>query len=720
MKRYVPLFIFSFFFFSSTYNTNSQVVFSKKKGQERFLAATSEPDTNWFKLGFDDSAWAIDTGALGYGFRPIKHKVSSATKSIYVRCAFQISDKSLVKRMSLKVDFDDGYIAYLNGLEVARVNVDKNKKYLAFDDLATRSHQSNLDKSHSISTVPSVYLDSALLASCLVSGNNVMSLHVLNDSTNGSDLSIETEISNLTTSAYNYYNDFFRYKRLIDLNSTNLPLVIIETDQFGIPYNENVRTKVHIGIIDNGPGNLNTPSDIYNVYDGFAALELRGQSSRDFPKQSYRFELMQSDTTDSSVSLLGMPKDNDWILFGPYADKSQIRNKFEYDLGRKLGHWEPRTRFCELILNGQFVGLYYLMENIKREKDRVNIKKLEPKDKSGVAVTGGYILKWDKLSNVPTRFVTYPKEDAIITQQANYIRDYLHKSDSVLASNGFDDPVNGFRKYFGDSSLVDYIIMNEIPKNADSYRFSTYFYKDRDDVDGRIKFGPLWDYDLGFGNTTFQEGNLTEKWQFDYNQYLNITRFLQDTVFVHLLQSRWHELRNGVLSDLKIFGLMDTLIDKVQVQIDRNYIVWPIINETLFYPGYSVSTYDQEKEAFVSWLTARLKWLDENIDKIYYKKVVTNFETAYQNAGVFSCDVFPNPFKENINLKFRLEKQCNIRIEISNLTGQVEFTRMMNMNTGYNEVNISDKRINSFGNGIYLLRVFINNLPVSTQKIIKN
>jgi hypothetical protein len=718
MKKFIRLFLFSFFLINTITKTNCQVLFTYDTCFTKYFAATSEPDPNWYKQGFNDTAWPKDTGIFGFGYKGIYSTINSSAKSIYMRCPFKVANKSAIKAIGFYADYDDGFIAYLNGHEIARVNVSKNKKFPAYNDLAIQSHHAEYSGLNYTYPVPGIYLDSALLDSCLVQGDNVMAIHLLNDSINGSDLWFLDVIADITYLSFNYYSDNSRYKRLINVDSTNIPLVIINTDQYGIPYDQTIHTKVFLGIIDNGHGKYNKPGDAYNVYSGLASLKLRGQSSRDFPKQSYRLELIDSLGNDTNVVILGMPKDNDWILFGPYADKSQVRNKFEYDLGKKLGEYQPRTKFCELLLNGQLVGLYNLVENIKREKHRVDIAKLEPKDQSGVAVTGGYLMKYDK--DGAGRIIVYPKEEDIQPQQIAYILHRLRLGDSVLLSNGFDDPVNGFRKYFGDSSLVDYIIMNELPKNADSYLYSTYFYKDREDRDDRIKYGPLWDYDLGFGNTTFQNGNLTNGWQFEYNTKLRITRFLQDPVMVDLLQSRWHELRDGVLSNDSIFNMIDSLISEAKPQIDRNYQVWPIIDKTLFYPAYSVSTYDQEISTFKSWLSTRLTWIDNNIDLIYYKKTYTDIELAYSKAGVSTLNAYPNPFRNKITVEIQVEKQCNAKIEISNLTGQVEYARVLNVHSGSNQININDAKISKLGNGIYIMRLFIDNLPISTQKIIKN
>ena len=132
----------------------------------------------------------------------------------------------------------------------------------------------------------------------------------------------------------------------------------------GITY-KNQRVKAQMGIIDNGPGAFNKPTDSRNIYNGSVSIEVRGQSSSEFPKRSYRFELWDEFDQDTNVSLLGMPANDDWILFGPFQDKAHFRNTMIFDLARRFGRYQPRTKYCELILNDEYKGLYLLVEKIK-------------------------------------------------------------------------------------------------------------------------------------------------------------------------------------------------------------------------------------------------------------------------------------------------------------------------------------------------------------------
>jgi hypothetical protein len=616
------------------------------------------------------------------------------------------------------IDYDDGYIAYINGIEVARVNTDTSDEFPAYDAISTRSHRSEL-ASRLTEPVLGVYLDKNVLRSCLKNGDNILAIHILNDNLSDNTMLSIPYLIDLSDYQYNYYDYYSRYKRLIEIDSSDLPLVSISTGENYIPVDGTIT--VQLGITDNGPEKYNKPTDPFNTYSGPALLKVRGQSSRDFPKQSYRIELNDENGNDTSFALLGMPKESDWILFGPFADKSQIRNKFVYDMASKLGHYNPRSRFCEVIINGQAVGLYMLTEKIKRDKNRVDIQKLQADELYGNDVTGGYILKWDKAASNSvylrsSRQVEYP--DPLQPEQKAYLDAFFHEYDSVLGYNNFLDPVIGYRKYLSDSSLVDFVIMSEIAKLSDAYLFSTYFYKDRADKDNRVKFGPMWDCDLSLGNSYFQNGNNEEGWQYVISTRLKVTRLFQDTVLVNLFQARYNQLRQTTLSNDSLFAYFDTLLKVSENARIRNYEIWPVIDKDLFGPAYSVSDFDEEIELTKSWLTRRLAWIDSHIGTLYYPIQIKPV-LSVENVGVYSMNAYPNPFTDELYLSLYLEKKRNVKIEIVNLTGQVLYMREDEVEAGNYDVNLTNGTTSSLDPDIYFVRLYLDNLPVSTEKIMK-
>jgi hypothetical protein len=234
-----------------------------------------------------------------------------------------------------------------------------------------------------------------------------------------------------------------------------------------------------MGIIDNGYGNMNNQYDPFNDYDGFIGIETRGQSSQMFPKKSHGVETRDAEGENLNVPLLGMPEENDWILYAPYSDKSMLRNFMTFYMGSKLDPYCTRMAYCEVIVNNDYKGVYILMEKIKKDENRVNIATLKPEDISGDELTGGYIVSVDK---IPPDFVYnedgwksypappypnsmnitfqyyYPDPDDMVSQQKTYIRNYVTSAENALTGSNFSNPNFGYNKYFND--LTFYIITN--------------------------------------------------------------------------------------------------------------------------------------------------------------------------------------------------------------------------------------------------------------------
>jgi hypothetical protein len=715
-KAFIPFsisLIALFFIHSRVYNQTAIINYNSNV---TYFAAQEEPPSDWFMPEFDDSSWTVDTNMIGYGESMQQTTVSKETKSLYLRYKINFTNPQDIEKLSFIADYDDGYIAYLNGKEILRVNVSNTVKYPAFDDITTRSHETQYYQQY---PVYGYYLDTLVLDTCLVEGENIFAVHVLNDSLNGSDLHFYLRLYDLTNMYYNLYHISNRYKRQYFIDSVDFPLVIIETDEFGIPY-KNRRVDAFMGIIDNGPGAYNKPTDSCNVFYGKVSIEVRGESSSEFPKRSYRFEFKDSLDRDSNAAILGMPANDDWILFGPFQDKSQFRNPMVFDLARRFGRYQPRTRFCEVIFNGESVGLYTMIETIKRGENRIDIARLRPDETDGLDVTGGYIMKYDK----PNGYfeVIYPKDDEIAPEQLDYITGFKDEYESVLFSNNFMDPYTGFRKYINDTSLADYIIMIEFPKNCDGYYFSTYLYKDRADRDNRFVYGPVWDNDLSFGNTIFQDGAFTDGWHFEYrfnHTNIYIKRMLQDREFVNLLQNRWNMARNSFLNTDSVMAYIDSSVAYLANPVARNYYVWPLIDVDIWHSNYVAISYEDEINIVKNWITDRLDWIDDNIGDIYYDVVIYTGTSPELTQSYFGFEVFPNPFNDELNITFSASSASNIRIDIFDISGQLRYSENRLLSEGLSQIQVENTYLQNLLPGIYFLIVSNGNGIVSSRKLVK-
>ncbi|MFN8155369.1 MAG: CotH kinase family protein [Bacteroidia bacterium] len=453
------------------------------------------------------------------------------------------------------------------------------------------------------------------------------------------------------------------------LQSSNLPIVKISTMGQVIP--DDPKITATMKIIDNGAGIRNYVSDTVFAYNGYIGIEVRGSSSQMFPKKSFGVETRDSLGTDLDVSLFGMPAESDWVLNANFTDKTLMRNVISYDLSRSMGHYASRIQYCELLVNGQYQGVYIFMEKIKRDPGRVDIAKLTPADTSGDDLTGGYILKIDKPTGTsgpgfssaypppnggptPNIQFEYPDYATILPVQANYIQQFVDSMEQALHGPNFSDPLTGYRNYIDINSWIDYFIINELAKNVDGYRISTFFHKPKDS-DGRLmRMGPVWDYDIAWGNADYYGGDSPSGYSYifpstsDGNQVpFWWNRLMQDPYFKNNLRCRWDSLRSNLLSDASLNAWIDSvgaLLDESQA---RNFTQWPILgvyvwpNPQPFPPDYA-----GVKQELKNWITARAGWLDTFLPGTCSLAGLDN--TALLANGT----VYPNPAGDDTWLLF--------------------------------------------------------------------
>lgn len=654
--KYISLFIFVFCFFSNqlfsqTIDHWETVVFADDIWKYR--VGNSEPQSDWFENNFDDSNWDEGQGGIGYGDGDDNTNISN-TIALYMRMDFNIEEISHLEMALFHADYDDGFIAYLNGVEIARANM--NGDFPAFDEVTPVEREALM---YDGGLPESFTLSKDKINQCLQNGNNTLAIQVHNRGIFSSDLSSLFFFSvgvNQTVMNYSPTPSWF----ITPFLSSDLPIIKINT--FGVPIPDEPKIVAHMGIIDNGPGNRNyIYSDSLNDYDGQIAIETRGASSSNFPKKNYGFETQDSQGENNNVNLLGMPKENDWILHGPFSDKSLIRNVLAFHLGNLTDRWAPRTRYCELFINDEYVGIYILMEKIKRDDDRVDIAKLDFDDNAGDSLTGGYIVQVDRFEFgngwnspfLPNHFFVYhhPNSDDLTTTQENYIKDHITDFEEVLAGGNFDDPIMGYPSWIDVGSFIDHMLVVELSRDVDAYRLSSFLYKDKDSKGGLLNAGPLWDFNLGFGNADYCDGWMTSGWNFDdqgcgQDQPFWWDRLREDTMFNNQVQCRWDELRAGPWHTDSIMQFIDDQAITLEEAQDRNFVRWPVLGNYLWPNAFVGNTYEEEITFLKNWTTDRLIWMDANM--IGNCNPVTTIDLEKN----ISLKVQPNPFSEVINFVF--------------------------------------------------------------------
>lgn len=420
--------------------------------------------------------------------------------------------------------------------------------------------------------------------------------------------------------------------------SSEIPLIII--DSFGVNIDaqsssdsNSPRRPVHAMFIDMDPATNRARVTDIPEFEGRGGMRVRGQTSAGFAKKQYAFETWDSEGNDKNVSIFGFPAESDWVIHAPYSDKTLMRNKIVYDTSRDLGYPSSRTRFCELYFNSNggdiqssdYRGVYVFMEKIKRNQNRVNIKKLESCDNSGAALTGGYIFKKDKgATNYPmnTRIeghtLSFVEPDVPTPAQRNYLDSHLDAFEVVLHSTRFNHPTSGYRRYLNVQSFIDTHLWVEVYKNIDGYRLSSYFHKDR----GRkIVAAPVWDYNLSLGNANYLNGENPQGWYYTQvggGQYPWYNRLFQDPEFVIQYWDRYHELRKGILDTATITTRLNGYNREIRRPAIRNFNKWRVLG-TYLWPNASGfasrTTHAAEFTWMRTWLQNRLTWIDSQHSK---------------------------------------------------------------------------------------------------------
>ena len=440
-------------------------------------------------------------------------------------------------------------------------------------------------------------------------------------------------------------NNFKPDNQKVKFTETNLPIVFIDTQHQVIERENRITAKMKI--IDNGEGQLNHMDTLLYPnqtvdYSGYIDLKYRGNSSfTNSDKKPYVIRALDKPLEEGGkkqkVSLLGMGKDNDWALLAPYADKSMIRDVFAFTLARPFFEYVPTGKYCEMIMDGTYYGVFILSERVRKGKNRLDLP--DPGD-SGDALTGGYHLEVDrddepvyyskhspvdsKGNPIRNKKISFQyknmDQDEFSKTQLDYIHGYIDAFEDNLASADYKNPETGYRKYIDVTSFIDYMLSTELCHNVDGYRLSTNLYKYRDSKDPRFKTS-LWDMNLGFGNADYNNGWRTDTWAYNFNDIASGDnqlvpfwwyKLLKDDAFMKEVKERWELYRETSYSDKNIELTIDSLTTLLNAKgaQERNSQAWPRWGRYVWPNQYVAQSYDDEISYLKSWIKERLIFMD--------------------------------------------------------------------------------------------------------------
>ena len=415
-----------------------------------------------------------------------------------------------------------------------------------------------------------------------------------------------------------------------------LPIIEIETDgdltNYAIPATGTMR-------VFNNINDINALTDMPSLKILNINLHIRGNSSFGFNKKGYHLELYDLFEKKLNYPLLNFPAESEWVLHGPYADKSLIRNYIAYNWGLQImDDYSSHAEFFELwqrgtgkeLTSATYMGVYVLLEKIKVSANRVNIGNFTMTKEASewFEQSGGYMIRRDHMDVREQGLVfttdrgdlitIYHPDGELLTEEVfDYITEEYQLFEDIIYGNEYlSEEKDGVAKYIDIDSFIDTLALNELMRSVDGGRLSAYYYRD---VGGKLKCGPIWDFDLAAGNADYNENE-------DYKGFCVLYTLTYDELskrkaFIDLFKERWIELRKTVLSDDNIEAVIDDAAEQLEPVQERNFDRWPELfdGNTYIWPNPAPYTTSWEREISLlkNYLLKRAGWLDNNIDSLY-------------------------------------------------------------------------------------------------------
>lgn len=439
--------------------------------------------------------------------------------------------------------------------------------------------------------------------------------------------------------------------------STHLPLVEIDTGGVEIP-GKSVRQEdgtryyttaadgsetimAHMDIVDHET-TYNHAGDAPTVSTDII-IHVRGRSSRAFDKSGYDIRLVREDGSNNPQEIMGMAAHHEWVLHGPFLDKTLMRNYMWYNIGGEIMDYAPNVRFCEVILNGVYRGVYVMLENLTAGNDGTRLN-LSVNAKNNTF--SGYLLRLDQKNKDPIKIIdhftyyarrttksmdiVYPGFGNLTQEIADEICKDFSDFEKALYSYDYDTEEFGYKASIDIESFIDYFLINELTCNYDAGRFSTYIGKD---VNGTFHMY-LWDMNSACDN--YQETKYDGK-GFDLQSRLWYFMLLKDEDFTDALIDRYWELRETYFDEEYLKDYIDETAAYLGGAVDRNFEVWGYTfapEHTLLTPAErNLHSYEEAVQQMKDFLTARIAWMDENIDTLRQYSAESKVKKFNENAN---------------------------------------------------------------------------------------
>jgi hypothetical protein len=379
---------------------------------------------------------------------------------------------------------------------------------------------------------------------------------------------------------------------------TGLPIIYLNTD-----LGASIDSKddyVTGGVSIDGGRNFNDLPD--------AEMKIRGRGNSTWflhPKKPFQMKL--TDKTE----FLDMPRDKKWLFLAEYSDKTLLRNSITFEMGYLSSlDWTPQGRFAEVYINDQYNGTYNITQKVEESDNRVALG------------DAGYLLELDQSerldaddvyfeSVVTDRFLINIKEPSLEQDSAEYlyIKDLLGDFETALYGPNYRSVTSGYANYIDLDSFVDWYLISEITKNTDSQSWSSMFVNVMPGE--KIKMGPLWDFDLSFGNVDYSDARYSDGFWVKFHPWFE--RLFQDPAFVEKIKTRFAYFRQN--QDL-ILNKIDGYAEQLQWSQQENDDKWQTIGIPVWPNPVVFDTYQEEVDHLKAWYSDRMIWLETALGEL--------------------------------------------------------------------------------------------------------
>ena len=693
--------------YGSPMRVDDRTVLSADTMGRYWVPTGGELGLTWTEDAFDDSTWTDGMPGFGYD-RKAEPTLTSAIRtdviamyevnsSLYTRMRFDLSAADFSRYLRLSVRFNDGFVAWINGIEVASENA-TGRRYNSRANAERTAVESLSFTSYDIS--PEALGDALKLT------DNVLAIQVLNRARTNEDLlcvprleassvasvdrvqqayfpspspgmpnrdgrrgrlpppelshygglvaagtqitiaspaggevhytldgSLPTETSPRAGAALTIETTTVLRFRTFQSGTLPSPGVggtfVVAADDFQLDSN----LPVFVVVPDGGISSAFRPMDMLVLdrgengrtrgvgephFVGQGAIKTRGSSTGGRAKASYAFEIRDEHGRDRDVEILGYPADSDFILYGAFNfDRCHMRNAFVYEISNSIGLYAARTQFCEVYLLSaggrlsavNYRGVYTFMEKIKAGQERVPIETLEPEHDVEPEVSGGYILKIDRLDpgdrgvNAGGQQLAWvePKEREVTDAQSSWLRQWMSRMSQSLSFPDSDDPERGYRAFVNERSFIEFHMLNEFSKNPDGLVLSTYVHKPRE---GPLFSGPVWDFDRCLGPDDDPRAASPVGWMNNHSSGW-WGALLRHTAFDRAYRNRWHTLRAAAMSTATLHGIIDRMAAEIGDSAVRDARRWNMV--------VGAAGFQREVDELKVWVERRLAWMDSQL-----------------------------------------------------------------------------------------------------------